>query len=162
MIEKNNINKVLRSILRRQAGLPDHLLMHPYREWLICLSITTILLTTMVIFCVRLYQHYATLVPGQSVTNDTGSTSIIYRSEEVATSLENFTVRKNTHDQIRQTLTETANSITLPVAQTSEATTTSTSTLEIAIEPATEATTPPVPTAPEIVAPEPLPVTEAI
>lgn len=46
MIEKDDITQMVKHILRRERGIPDRRIMHPSREWLIGLSLATLLLLT--------------------------------------------------------------------------------------------------------------------
>jgi cytoskeletal protein RodZ len=159
MIEKNQLQKLLKSILRHKNDLPDHQIMHPFREWLICLVVTTILLAVMVFFCIRLYQHYTSLTPDQTSSETQKTTNVIYRSEEVETSLENFANRRNTHDTIKQSL-ENKNTTLLPEIST-EAASTSASTTPIVISESNDGPNE-IPTMEETPAIDtPLPVTEA-
>ena len=162
MIEKNQLQKLLKSILRHKNDLPDHQIMHPFREWLICLIVTIILLAIMVFFCIRLYQHYTSLTPEQTSPETQKTTNVIYRAEEVETGLENFTARKNTHDTIKQNL-ENTKKTTLPTPEiNTEVATTSASTTPVIV---TESSSIPSerPNLEETPAIDtPLPVTEAI
>ena len=99
MIEKKQIQKMITAILRRQNGLPDHEIMHPFREWTISLSVTILLLGLMVVSCVRLYQHYNDFSP-DFIHDETAQTNtIIYRSEEVTAGIQTFEAKKTRYSE---------------------------------------------------------------
>jgi hypothetical protein len=163
MIEKKQIQKIVASILRRKDGLPDHQIMHPFREWLISLSVTAVLLGIMVLSCVRLYQHYNDLTPEPESDDTIQTTNIIYRPEEVSTSLEFFESKRARYAELRESIDrhKTILPIETPQSTTTEAVGVSTTTTQTEVPVSTEQ--PPV-VQPETVLPvtPTPPATEAI
>ncbi len=104
MIEKKQIQKMIAAILKHKNGLPDHQIMHPFREWVISLSVTMLLLGLMVISCIRLYQHYNDFTIDFENDESALTTTIIYRSEEVAAGIKNFEANKAHHEEILNNL----------------------------------------------------------
>ncbi len=102
MIEKKLINKIMKSITRREIGLKDHQIMHPLREWFLGLAIASLFLSIAVFLCVKLYGHYNSLEPGSSSNNE--APIVIYKAEEIETALAEFSERKKTHERIKATL----------------------------------------------------------
>lgn len=102
-MEKKALTQMVRHILRKGQGLPDHHLMHPFREWLICLIATIIILIIAVILCIQLYRHYNDLSPDSSQPASTGG--VVYQTDEVDLALTNFRAREELYTTIKNNLT---------------------------------------------------------
>jgi hypothetical protein len=116
---------LLKAILRRGRGLPDHHLAHPEREWLLGLLVAMLFLLGGIAWAAQLYFSHADAKPVSTELNNTGQQ--IYRDSDVARSLETLKERGEKNNLSRQALERTPRTPSfIPIEQGEVATTTPT------------------------------------
>lgn len=102
MIDKQFVQKVLRSALRRSHGLKDHNLMHPTREWFMGLGAGLVFLLSGTAWCVYLYWGYNTVEPETAAEIDAPVN--IYQKATVEAALTELSARAARHEEFKGAL----------------------------------------------------------
>lgn len=125
MKNKTQITQAVKKIFRHQQGLHDPQIMHPYRDWLIGLSVAV------AIFVISIVISISTYTENKNSPEDLGSDEsvdiVLYREGLVAEALEQFSVREQVVIDIVGTQIETDESSSSTATTTIEIATSSSS-----------------------------------
>jgi len=98
MITKNDIVKMTHHILRRSAGVPDHKIMHPERDWVIGLLIATIVFMSGAVYSGNKFVGYLNLIDEEVVAD---STVVQYRQSSISAALGEYGERARKFEELR-------------------------------------------------------------
>lgn len=115
MIEKNHLQKMLKDVLRRSRGAEDHRLMHPEREWYTSVTLAIIAVICGGYLCFHIYWRYDEEKP--SASSSEAAVDAMYREQEIAKALQEFSDRKNKQAAFQETLKKSASLNTLPMTE---------------------------------------------
>ena len=121
MIDSKQIKKMARSIIRHGQAVPgDHRLMHPEREWFVCLLVGIALLAVSGWWAYGQHQRYVNF--GQGAGERSPETESIYRRSIVDAGLKVMAERKEANTNFIKSLTQPLPTTTpSPIASTTEA-----------------------------------------
>lgn len=98
MINRKEITSVAKRMLRQHRGLEDPQIIHPKREWLIGVTISTTIFVLIVWWSVAAHiKHSNTNVDGSA---EAASTDTIYREAQVRAALELFEDRNERYNKL--------------------------------------------------------------
>ena len=123
-LNKDNLTKMARRILRPERSLQSPQLMHPTREWFVGLLLAVGVFASSAAWSAHMYvQHRDMAVSGAGVETDV----VVYRESMVTAALADFAERAATHEELlsfaREVTPDPATSAeALPVATTTEPT----------------------------------------
>ncbi|MCB9810659.1 MAG: hypothetical protein H6779_02415 [Candidatus Nomurabacteria bacterium] len=100
MIEKKEILKMVDHVIHpHKKEFSDNQIMHPEREWLIGLVISTLVVISGVWWSVSTYMQYSNV--SVEDTDGSGGAPINYKSEFVEAAINNFNQRQEIYDTVR-------------------------------------------------------------
>jgi hypothetical protein len=103
MIDTKTIKKMARGILKQgNQRASDHRIMHPQREWFICLGVGLIAFGISVTWSIQLYKSYSDVVFESSIDQEGAA---VYRTGDVDSALQLFTDRATRYETLKNDLT---------------------------------------------------------
>jgi hypothetical protein len=112
MIDKKTVKKMMYDILRHKAGLSDHKIMHPVREWFLGMFVSLLLLTTSVfssLYIYRLFNHDH----GSGDVVENIIPTVVYKEREIKEAIKNIETRQKEYAELKENLV-ISNTIILP------------------------------------------------
>jgi len=98
MINKKEILKIAKGILRKQKGIRDHQIIHPAREWWIGVLLSLVVFSGIATWSIATYSEYSnTSVVASTQATETG---VVYRESLIEAALEQFSERQDNYEQL--------------------------------------------------------------
>ena len=104
MIETKDITKMVGHIIRRDKGIADPQLMHPPREWLTGLGITTLIVLFGSWFCWHMYTQYSQIINTPLTVSESG---VPYQATTIAEAIKIFETKQLKFSEILGVTSET-------------------------------------------------------
>lgn len=103
MIDTKTIKKIAHGILKQGSQqASDHRIMHPQREWFICLGVGLIAFGISVTWSIQLYKSYSDVVFESSIDQEGAA---VYRTSDVDSALQLFNDRATRYETLKNDLT---------------------------------------------------------
>ena len=100
MINKNDINQIVKNILKREQGIPDRRLMHPKREWAIGLLVCLLVVLSGGIYSFIIFNIYSNI----KIEDVEANVSVLnYKRADALKAIDVFQKRSDDHDLIIST-----------------------------------------------------------